>query len=73
MGAPEASRWRALGSVLVLAGLTLVALIAWLASALTALVTGGLVVLLAVCYQWRARVRARVRIRRRELEDSRVS
>jgi hypothetical protein len=44
-------------------GLLLIALVAWLASPLIALITSAWVVLLALCYLWRFRIRTRTRHR----------
>jgi hypothetical protein len=54
---------RALTSALALIGLVLIALVAWLAPTSTALITSASVVLLALCYLWRARIRTRMRRR----------
>lgn len=47
--------------VLAVAGVLLIALVAWLAPTSTALITSALIVVLALCYRWRARVRNRSR------------
>jgi|SRR6185312_793700 hypothetical protein len=64
------SRSRGPGVVALVAGLLLVAIVAWLAPAGTALITGALVVLLAVCYRSRARARALIRVRRLDETDT---
>ena len=61
---PAAARGlRVLTWVFALAGLLLIGLMAWLASTATAVITSALVVLLALCYLWRARTRTRTRSR----------
>lgn len=55
------------------AGVLMIALVAWLALRATGLITIALVVLLVVCYQWRARARARLRRRRQFVNGNPVS
>src|SRR5690242_17997045 len=52
-----AHRLRALTSALALTAVVLIALVAWLAPTPIALITSALVVLLAMYYLWRARIR----------------
>jgi Flp pilus assembly protein TadB len=63
VGPAAAPRSRAVAWVLALVGLLLIALVAWLASPLIALITSAWVVLLALCYLWRFRIRTRTRHR----------